>query len=310
MDILSINLNLLKSFWAVYKTGGVNRAARMLDIAAPAVTYNIKQLEKQMGIKLFNAHKHGVDPTSDASAIYPMIETAIESLLKCNEQFNNPTSGTIKIGLTTLHASFFCVAFTTAFRKSYPDIKLEFYHHPQHDYLTMLENDEIEVAIHFQEPRPSVVSAELMHKEMTFFTTKQFAAQHGLGDAITLEQIRTLPLVQFSMKEKSTLNQLEGCYGKGLNIVEAPSTHAAFAMAMAGLGIGYFFSEYLDVQNNDNIVKLRVIDAPEPTTRTYSYAHKQKPSALAALFIKELRHHYGLDMIKVGFGASEIHLKN
>jgi len=295
MDILNINLNLLKTFWAVYKTGGVNKAARMLDMAPPQVTYHIKQLEKQLDKKLFIAHKKGVDPTGDASLIYPMVESIFENLQKCNEQLYPISSGTIRLGMTTLHASFFLVKFMQGFREKYPDIKLEIFHHPQHDYLEMLERNEIDVALHLllREPTEQMQDFELPNHQMAFFATKKFTAEHGIGNEITLEQLTKLPLVMFSlMKTKSTLTRLEDFYQRQFQVVEAPTTHAAYDMAMNGHGIGYFFEEYIDAQSNDQIVRLKIKDAPQPPNRAYHCAYKKKASTLVTTFIKELKRFY------------------
>lgn len=297
MSIFDINLNLLKSFWAVYKTGGVNRGAKMLDIAPPVVTYNIKQLEKQLGKKLFYTDRKGTQHTGDASELFPLVEDAFGSLLKYNQQLNAANKGTVKIGLTTMHASFFLVKFTQEFRKKYPDIRLEFVHQPQHDYLPMLENNEIDVAI-FQftrKPDENITFFDLMTEKMTFWTTRKFAEAHGFNDEITLEQLHSFPLVLFRLAALGpTFNQLEDSYGKFQKIVDAPSTHTAYAMVMDGQGIGFFFEKYLDAQNTDEILRLKIKDMPPPPVRVYECAHYKKPSAIVSLLIKELKEFYSL----------------
>ena len=298
MDILSINLNLLKSFWAVYKTGGINKGARSLGVATPAVAYNIKQLENQLGQKLFHTHKKGVDPTGDASALFSLVDSAFESLLKYDELLNATNTGTIRIGLQTLHASFFIVKFTQVFRAKYPDIKLEFFHHPQHDYLEMLENNEIDVAIYtpLKNHTAQMRSFELYRHPMVFFTTKKILTEHNIKNEITLERLTKLPLIIFSlMKTKSVLTILENFYKTKFKTVETPSTHAAFDIAMNGHGICYFFEEYLDTQSNDKIVKLRIKDAPQPPKRVYNCAHNKKSTVIVSLFIKELKEFYSID---------------
>lgn len=298
MDILNINLNLLKSFWAVYKTGGINRGAKFLGVATPVVAYNIKQLERQLDKKLFIAHKKGVDPTNDATLIYPLVENIFDNLQKCGEQLNQTTFGVIRLGLSTLHVSFLLVEFMQKFRERYPDIKFELFHHPRHDYLEFLENNEVDVAIHImlRDPTENMYNFELHRYPMVFFATKKFVAEHGIGEEIALEQLTKLPLIIFSlMSTRSVLKILEDFYQTTFSPVEAPNTHSAFDMAMNGHGICYFFEEYVDAQDSDQIVKLRIKDAPPPPKRVYECAYNKKPSALVALFIKELKEYYGIN---------------
>jgi len=296
MDILDINLNLLKSFWAVYKTGGINKGAKFLGQATPVVAYNIKQLEKQLDKKLFTTHKKGVDPTGDASILFPLVDSALESLLKYNEQFNATNSGVVRLGLSTMHVSFLLVKFMQNFRKKYPDIKLEFFHHPKHDQIELLKHNEIDVAIYsptISKPTETMPNFELHQHPMVFFASQKFAKEHNIKDEIALEQLTSLPLIIFSlMKTRSVLEALEDFYKAKFNPVETPTTHAAFDMTMKGDGVCYFFEEYLDSQNNDQIVKLNIKDAPQPPKRVYDCAYNSNPSTLVKLFIKELKEFY------------------
>ena len=292
MDILKINLNLLKSFLAVYKTGGIIKGAELLGMAPPAVSYNIKQLENQLEKKLFITHKKGTTPTDEAKALFPFIESAFDSLLKCNEYLNAVNKGTIRIGLSTSLATFFLVKFLQSFKKRYPNIKLEFHHHPEHDYLTMLENNHVDVAImqFVRRPKAHINIFKLMSLSMSFFTTKQFAATHNIKNKITLEHLEHIPLVMVT--KARLLANLEQTYGQKINVIEAPSTFTAYEMVMDGYGIGLHFDEYLDAQKTDQIVKLKMKGKQPPPT-LIECAHNKKSSvivsAIVTLFIKELK---------------------
>ena len=295
METLNINLNLLKSFWAVYNTGGINKGARFLGLTTPVVAYNLKQLEKQLDRKLFVAHKKGVDPTGEASLIYPLVENIFDNLRKCNEQLYTTSSGVIKLGTTTIYASFFLVKFVQDFNKKYPNIKLEFHHHPQHEYLSMLENNEIDIAMSQNMQRPDqqrINIFELKKHSMVFFAAKQFAAEHKIKEELTPEQFHELPFILFSAKDKSFLTKMENWFGRKLNAIETHTAHAAYDMVMDGKGIGFFFDEYLDTKRSNQIVKLKIADMPAPPPSIYECAHHKKPSAIVSLFISELKDFY------------------
>jgi len=290
MDILkNVNLNLLKSFWAVYKTGGINRAARLLDMTPPSLSHNIKQLERQLGKTLFKTHKKGADPTADATTLFSLVEIAFENLQKFNEQFA-ANKGVIRIGLTTICASFFLVNFVREFQSKYPDIKLEYHHHPTHDYLGMVENDEVDVGImaFTRKPKEGINVFSLFKNNMTFFATRGYAEKHNLSEEITVEQLVKLPVILFSAKVKEVRNILENDVGQKLNAVEYHTTHTAFDRTMQGQGIGFFFEDYIDAQKTNEIMKIRVKDV-ELTPWTYECATNKNPSALVSLFIKEMK---------------------
>ena len=296
MDILkNVNLNLLKSFWAVYKTGGINKAANLLEITPPTLSHNIKQLERQIGKKLFITHKKGATPTDDATALFPLIESAFDNLLKCNEQLNAQQSGKIVIGTSTIQASFFLAKFLSNFQSKYPHIKLEIVHHPKHDYLGELDNNRIDVAIMTFPERADEQHAifELRKLDMTFFATAQFAGAHNLQSELTFAQFVSLPFIMIA-DPKHYQAELENLFGQKLKTIEAAGAHQAYYRAMDSQGVSLMFEEFLDAQKSERIVKLKIKDMPPPPPVIIKCAHHKKPSALVALFVKELKAWYHL----------------
>jgi len=293
MDILNINLNLLKSFWAVYKTGGIIKAAKILDVAPPAVSYNIKQLESQLGVKLFNTHKRGTDPTADAKTLFPLVENAFESLLKVNDQLCPSDSGTIRVGVSAMIMTVILSKFFSVFKTKYPNIKFELHHHPKNDYLTMLENGEIDVAVMqiSRKPAAGYIITKITTLDTTFYTSKKFAAANKIGNEITMEQFKKLPFVMFS-KSRTMYNKLEETFGGKITAIEVPSSFAAFYMVMDGQGVGYLHEQSLDVQGNDQIVKFKIAGLPPLPNAVIDCISDKKSAKIVALFIRELKEYH------------------
>jgi len=285
----------LKAFRAVYKTGGINKAAGALGMAPPAVIYNIKQLENQLGKKLFNTHKKGTDPTEDAKALFPLVEAAFENLSKCNELLNTENKGTIRIGTSAFIVDFWMAKFLREFQSKYPNVVLEFYHHPRHNYLTQLEENKVDVAMmqFLKRPGPQIDIFEFLNIGMTFFTSKKFATANNIKDEITTERFFELPFICHA-QSRTVLDKLEGFFGQKLKAVEVASVLIAYNMVMDGQGIGIFFDDYLDAQKDDQIVRLRIKDRPPPPLAVHECAHHKNPSALVALFVRELKRFYAL----------------
>ena len=58
-----VNLELYRVFYTVAKSGSLTKAAEELFISQPAVSQAIKQLEQQLGGKLFNRTRKGMELT-------------------------------------------------------------------------------------------------------------------------------------------------------------------------------------------------------------------------------------------------------
>lgn len=83
------NLNLYRSFIAVYENGSISTAAKVLGLKQPTVTHNIKELEKTLGVILFIPHARGVTPTIAATKLYKYAKAGIDAFMKGEEPFKN-----------------------------------------------------------------------------------------------------------------------------------------------------------------------------------------------------------------------------
>ncbi|WP_454808140.1 LysR family transcriptional regulator [Paraburkholderia fungorum] len=80
MNILSVDLNLLKVFDAIYVERSVSRAAVRLDLTQPSVSHGLTRLRTLFGDPLFVRLHGGVEPTIAAMRIAPAIQQAIRNL--------------------------------------------------------------------------------------------------------------------------------------------------------------------------------------------------------------------------------------
>lgn len=70
----ALNFDQLSTFLAVLRHGGINRAAKVLNLSQPAVTARIKNLEETIGKPLFERTPQGLHPTRDAELLVSYAE--------------------------------------------------------------------------------------------------------------------------------------------------------------------------------------------------------------------------------------------
>ncbi|MET7730087.1 LysR family transcriptional regulator [Streptomyces sp. NPDC005402] len=76
----SLDLNLLRTFLTVYRTGSFTAAARLLALSQPTVTTQIRTLERQLGRELFERRARGVTPAPYADELAARIVQPLDSL--------------------------------------------------------------------------------------------------------------------------------------------------------------------------------------------------------------------------------------
>ncbi len=68
-----------RDFVALADAGSFTRAAAELHVAQPALTYQIKRLETELGLQLFVRGPRGVTPTAEGEALLPLARSALRA---------------------------------------------------------------------------------------------------------------------------------------------------------------------------------------------------------------------------------------
>lgn len=74
------DLAMVRAFVQVYETGSVREASEKLFVTQPAVSYSLGKLRRIFGDELFVRRGHRMHPTEKASALYPRLRQALQSL--------------------------------------------------------------------------------------------------------------------------------------------------------------------------------------------------------------------------------------
>ena len=74
------SLNALRVFVAVARSGGVSRAAEELNLTHSAVSHQIRSLQSELGVTLFEKSGRGLMLTEQARAYVQRIESAFKEI--------------------------------------------------------------------------------------------------------------------------------------------------------------------------------------------------------------------------------------
>ena len=83
-----VNLELYRIFKIVADEENLTKASEILHISQPAVTKHIKNLEKELNVKLFKRSKYGMILNENGRKLYLQIKEPINILSKSEEIFN------------------------------------------------------------------------------------------------------------------------------------------------------------------------------------------------------------------------------
>src|SRR5215467_15641440 len=119
-----LKLRDLHLFFTVMQRGSMAKAAAYLGISQPAVSEVIADLEHTLGVRLFDRHPQGVEPTRYGQALLKRGLAAFDELkqgIRDIEFLSDPTSGEFNIGCNEAVASILTPIIVPFFRK-YPRV--------------------------------------------------------------------------------------------------------------------------------------------------------------------------------------------
>ena len=266
MQFSNINYNLYKSFLVVYETKNISRAADLLYISQPAVSHNIKELEKQLGIQLFYKKANGMSSTNEADILYKYISSAFNSIWKGELTISDMAglkSGVVKIGSPSYLAVLYLSDLITDFRKKYPNIKIEIVSKSMPDLIAMLQTQNIDIVIDCS-PIPTDKSKTevkyLTSFSHCFVTTDKYYTNKPVG----IETLNTLPLIICSQTSEEIRLLKNSMSDIKINpVIESWTTETLVKLVKDGNGVGYVQEAYVkDELEKGTLKKLNISFTP------------------------------------------------
>jgi LysR family transcriptional regulator of abg operon len=123
-----MKLNALRDFVTVVERGGLRAAARYLGQPQPALSRSIRDLEKELGVTLFERHAKGVRLTPVGTAFLRRANAVRNELERAKDeigQLRGETYGRVTLCMSTAPHLGLLPRVLQPFRAHYPNIHLE-----------------------------------------------------------------------------------------------------------------------------------------------------------------------------------------
>jgi len=288
----NVNFNLYKSFLAVYVARNISKAAATLQITQPTVTYNVKELERQLNVKLFHTHPRGVEPTKDAHELYKFVSEGMQGIINGENairEFNQTSKSTIRIAATCGFAGTFLAKPIAEFLKKYPLVHFDITNSCTDDSAAKLLQANTDLVIKItKEDFAGLWSLKLVDLNRTAITTKTFAETNKLETAITSKMLASSPIITFQ-KDAQPIEAQTGAVP--LSVEDA---QIMLALVKQDLGIGICYEEHLEGLNIDGIIKLGLEKVDLPQADVKLFFNQESLTKASKVFLEYLCSEYGV----------------
>ena len=257
-------LRQLRGLIAIAGQGTISAAARQLNLTPPAVSLQLRELEKSVGIPLFERVNKRFELTHAGHEVFG-IAMRIERLLReCDQTLNSlrgVDQGYISIGVVST-AKYFVPMVLAAFKKQYPKVKIQLQVGNRDSIVSSLENLDLDFVISGRPPTSFEVESRCIGPHPQVIIA---APDHALANRKKVE-LKDLAGEPFLLREagsgtREMADQLLA--GSGLNTQSASefgSNETIKQAVMAGLGVALISSHTVAAELSDHRLAALNID--------------------------------------------------
>lgn len=278
------DIRALRAFALVAEVKSVTKAAQKLAIAQPALSRQIRRLEEDLGVRLFERSSRGVTVTDAGAALLLRAERIFNQLDETFFEVSGQThalAGTVTIGMPPTPGEAIAPVLVERANSRYPDLELRFVERFSDTLERMIVNGEIAVAVmHDPPPHPDLTINRLLDEHLWLV-----GKAGSLGrDKITLAEACRLPLVMPSRPNFiRRLIDKNLAPGATLNIVQRVDGLGQLR-ALLRHGHGFTALTYGAVVSDIKLGRLEAAMIVEPQVSwTLAVARRNEPSRRAAL---------------------------
>lgn len=241
-----MKLRQLQYVTEVIKNGmNVTAAAEKLFTSQPGVSSQIKRLEEELGVTIFERsgkHINGLTPEGEMLAErFQLILDEAENVKRIAEDFSHPDSGMLSIATTHTQARYVLPPVITEFRKRYPKVQLQINQGTPEQIAALTDTGKADIGIATEalELFGNLILLPCYRWNRCLIVPKG----HPLvkESLLTLEAIASHPIITytFGVADRSVINRAFTAQGLDLNVVlMAADAEVIKTYVRNGLGVG------------------------------------------------------------------------
>ena len=261
---VAMNLNQLEYFIAVAETLNFTKAAEQLYISQTAVTQQIKILEEQLEVKLFQRTKRHVELTpagkvylNEAKAIIKRSEEALQKVRLASAGF----SGSLKIGFIKGCEYAGLQELIVLFREKFPNISLSFTRDNFFALLNSLDDCNNDIIFNIQPKENKNVNVVFQSfKRIPLYVLVQSLHCSAHKTTITRNELRneTFILMKTSDEDDKYSPIMDGFLASGFlpkNVCYAKDLESLLLMVSANMGVAILPEYNIQALNGFNTLR-------------------------------------------------------
>jgi DNA-binding transcriptional LysR family regulator len=240
-----MNLRHLRTFIAVAELGTVSRAAEHLRIAQSALSRQISDLEKELGLNLFDRVGRRLLLSGEGEQLLGNCRNLVgyaASLGEQAEELRRGDSGILKVTGSAHLIETVLSTFLSLYTKRFPNVQVRLIEAVGREIVAMVERGEAHLGINLDQVVPAGDDHFARHpvSSIEFLAACRPSFRLAPGDSVDIRQLALHPLCLFDSSFTLRKTFDAACRLAGIHPtiwIESRAPHTLLALAEAGHGI-------------------------------------------------------------------------
>lgn len=288
-----MKLRQIEIFHAVYMTGSVSAAARMLNISQPSVTKILRYAETSLGLSLFERTKGRLVPTEDAHELFlevAEVQKRVDQLRRASRNLRFGQGRTLRVSVLPSLGLGAIPDAVTAFLAKHEGVSLELHTAHHEDMVRKLYERETDLLISYDVPSTAPVGFEVIGTGELVAIYKQGAIacetpRMSLGE---LEGHRFITTIKSGPMGNLLSEQLAQTGVILDDVISSQTFFVAAALVRSGAGVSIVDSFTAEASAAPDI-SFKPLQPPIPFNVYAIYLQNRPPSKLATVLLKHLK---------------------
>lgn len=257
-----MELRVLRYFLAIAREGSITNAANFLHVTAPTLSRQIKELEDELGQKLFVRKSHSMNLTAEGMILRKRAEEIISMVDKTEAEFTsmeNTVGGDIYIGSGETDAIKLIAKVAKDLRDAYPFVRYNIHSGNAQDVAERLDKGLLDFGILIQPADLSKYDYINIPAEDVWGVVMRKDSPLAEKEFICKEDLLDVPLIcsRQVTQASGTQNQFTEWFGEDIDKIDIVTTfnlvYNAAIMVDAGIGYAITIDKLVNTSADSNL---------------------------------------------------------
>lgn len=303
----NVTLRQLRVFNAAARHLNFGKAAREMHLTPPAVSMQIRELESQVGLPLFERQGKSVSLTVTGEYLLVYVRKILATLKDADDalaRFRGIEAGRLTVGMVST-AKYFVPRLLAQFRNEYPHVEVRLSVGNREQLVSQLQNSEVDLAVMGRPPRDMATRAEPFAAHPLGIIA---APGHPLlaGDVMPAEALSQFGFIirEPGSGTRSAFEEYQRQFHLDLpTITEMDSNETIKQAVMAGMGVSFLSLHTIGLELRSGLLAVAPVEGLPLVRRWYVVNSLSKLLSPAAETFRYFILEHGETFLAENFGA-------